>query len=288
MPIDLSASVRSDPQLPGLGSPFVPVGLDGGMLRSAVHPHPPALVYAIGDVHGMDDLLAEMLDAIDHDADARGRPATVVFLGDVVNRGPHTRQVLDRLCAGPARPQHRWIVLRGNHEQAMLDAVTTGDEVRFRRWLKMGGLQSLASYGGTRKHASPDRARALIDPAHVEFLAGLPLTHVVGAYLFVHAGVEPGVPLRKQRPRKLMTIRGSFLKKPHGLPYVVVHGHTPSAGGPLVGPGRIGLDTGACTSGTLTALAIEPDTDGRRFLCVSAGRRPGKPAAPARISNGPR
>jgi serine/threonine protein phosphatase 1 len=226
------------------------------------------LVYAVGDIHGMDDLLAEMLAVIESDAAARRRLAVVVFLGDVVNRGPHTRQVLDRLAAGPSRPGQHWIVLRGNHEQAMLDAVTMGDEASFRRWMKMGGMESLASYGGTRKHATPDRARDLIDPVHVGFLATLPLTHVVGDHLFVHAGVEPGVPLHQQRPRKLMTIRGAFLKKAHRLPYMVVHGHTPTIGDPLLGPGRIGVDTGACTTGILTAVAIGPHAGERRFLRV--------------------
>jgi serine/threonine protein phosphatase 1 len=246
---------------------------DGRAALWAAEPHAPSaepLIYAIGDIHGMDGLLAEMLSAIEADAAARARPATVVFLGDVVNRGPQTRQVLDRLADGPSRPGQQWIVLRGNHEQAMLDAVTMGDEVIFRRWMKMGGMESLASYGGTRKHATPARARDLIDPAHVEFLATLPLTHVVGDHLFVHAGVEPGVPLEQQRARKLMTIRGAFLKKAHRLPYMVVHGHTPTVGDPLLGPGRIGVDTGACSTGILTAVAIGPNAGERRFLRVGA------------------
>ena len=239
-----------------------------------VQPQP--LIYAVGDIHGRDDLLTEMLGVIGADATSRGLPSVVVFLGDVVNRGPHTRQVLDRLAGGPTDPNQQWIVLRGNHEQAMLDAMTGGDPASFRRWMKMGGLQSLASYGGTARHATPERARKLIDPAHMRFLAALPLTHVVGEHLFVHAGVEPGVPLRRQRPRKLMSIRGAFLKKPHGLPYMVVHGHTPTTGSPLLGPGRIGVDTGACVTGILTALAIGPEPGDRRFLNVVAAKAPGE------------
>ena len=247
----------------------------------AAEPRAPAvagLVYAIGDIHGMDDLLAEMLAAIDADAAAHGLPATVVFLGDAVNRGPQTRQVLDRLAGGPYRPDRRWIVLRGNHEQAMLEALTIDDEGRFRRWLKMGGMHSLASYGGTLKDATPGRARELIGGVHVDFLAGLPLAHVAGAHLFVHAGVEPGVPLHLQRAQMLMTIRGAFFRQAHCLPYTVVHGHTRTAGRPLLGPGRIGVDTGAYATGILTALAIGPLPADPRFIRVAGSHRPARGA----------
>jgi serine/threonine protein phosphatase 1 len=228
------------------------------------------LVYGVGDVHGMADLLSHLLAEIEADSALYGQPATVVFLGDVVNRGAQTRQVLDRLIAGPARPGDRWIVLRGNHEQMMLDALTSGDPFTFRRWLKMGGAQTLASYGGTRRRATQERARELVGSAHLRFLAGLPLMHIAGEYLFVHAGVEPGVPLHRQDAARLLTIRGRFLKKAHGLPFTVIHGHTPSDGDPVLGPGRIGVDTGAYYTGVLTAVAIEPKRRGQRFLRVPA------------------
>lgn len=231
-------------------------------------PEQALLIYGIGDVHGMNDLLTVLLAAIEVDAAARGLPATIVFLGDVVNRGAQTRQVLDRLVAGPTRPGDRWIVLRGNHEQSMLDALTAGSAEIFQRWMKMGGAQTLESYSCNRKKASQDRARALVDPGHVRFLASLPLMHISGNHLFVHAGVEPGVPLQRQEASKLLTIRGPFLKKPHGLPFTVVHGHTPTGGRPRLGPGRIGVDTGAYFTGILTAVAIEPDQPGPRFISV--------------------
>ncbi len=230
------------------------------------------LVYGIGDVHGMNDLLSHLLAEIESDSAIWGHPATVVFLGDVVNRGGQTRQVLDRLIAGPTRPGDRWVVLRGNHEQMMLEALTAGGAATFRRWLKMGGVQTLASYGGTRKQATPERARELVDPGHVRFLEDLPLTYIAGDYLFVHAGVEPGVPLQQQDAAKLLTIRGRFLKQAHGLPFTVIHGHTPSDGRPILGPGRIGVDTGAYYTGILTAVAIAPKQAGQRFLRVPAPR----------------
>jgi serine/threonine protein phosphatase 1 len=232
-------------------------------------PDDESLVYGIGDVHGMDDLLASLLVAIESDAASYGLPATVVFLGDLVNRGPQTRQVLDRLVAGPTRSCDRWITLRGNHEQLMLDALMSGDPVTFKRWLKMGGDQTLASYGCSRKQMTPERARDAIDSDHISFLADLPLTHLSGEYLFVHAGVEPGVPLTGQQANRLLTIRGRFLKRHHGLPFTVIHGHTPTDGRPTVGPGRIGVDTGAYFSGILTAVAIRPNQDGWRFISVS-------------------
>jgi serine/threonine protein phosphatase 1 len=236
------------------------------------HPEPggDVLVYGVGDVHGMNDLLGALLAAIEADATALGLPATVVFLGDVVNRGAQTRQVLDRLVAGPTRPGDRWIVLRGNHEQMMLDALTPGGSGSFQRWLKMGGEQTLASYGCARKRATPDRGRDLVGANHIRFLTELPLMHIAGDTLFVHAGVEPGVPLQRQEAGKLLTIRGRFLKQPHGLPFTVVHGHTPTNGRPRLGPGRIGVDTGAYFTGILTAVVIESNHGSRRFIRVPA------------------
>lgn len=228
-------------------------------------------IYAVGDIHGADRLLAQMVAAIEADAAASPAPHTVIFLGDAVNRGPHTRQVLDRLIAGPTDPANRWIVLRGNHEQSMLDALAGDDPSAFARWLRRGGRQALASYGAEEQDETPDRARALIGTAHLEFIAALPLLHIAGAYLFTHAGVAPGVRLEDQTAATLMNIRGPFLRKPHGLPYTVVHGHTPTDGEPLCGPDRIGVDTGACVTGVLTAVALDPASASRRFLSVRAG-----------------
>ncbi len=221
-------------------------------------------LYAVGDIHGMDDLLALILAMIA--VDAAGAPATVVFLGDAVNRGPQTRAVLDRLIAGPAESRDRWIVLRGNHEQAMLDALTEAQPTAFSRWLKRGGAATLRSYGGGRKDATPERARALVGRDHLEFLAGRPLMHCEDGHLFVHAGVTPGVPLAEQSPEALMTIRDPFLRKRHRLPYTVIHGHTPTNGQPLLGPRRVGIDTGACLTGVLTAIAIDRTSGAHRFL----------------------
>ncbi len=233
-----------------------------------------AVLYGVGDVHGMHDLLSSLLAEIEADAAAHGLPSTLVFLGDIVDRGPETRLVIDRLMSGPPRSEDRWIVLRGNHEQAMLDALARDDETAFQRWLRIGGKQTLASYGQTGKRITLRQARELIGDHHLGFLADLPLTHISCCCLFVHAGVEPDVTLRKKQPADLLTIRKRFLKKPHGLPFTIVHGHTPTDGHPLMGPGRIGVDTGAYMTGILTAVAIEQGQSVQRFLNTRARTRP--------------
>ncbi len=227
-----------------------------------------SLLYGIGDVHGMDDLLGCLLAAIERDSAACDLPATLVFLGDMVDRGGQTRQVLDRLLAGPTRGGDRWIVLRGNHEQLMLDVLTADCPLTFKRWLKMGGAQTMASYGVPRKKATQACARQKVDPRHIRFLGALPLMHVAGDYLFVHAGIEPEVPLQQQEASNLLTIRRRFLKKPHGLPLTVIHGHTPTDGDPRLGQGRIGVDTGAYSTGILTAVVLGPGQGSRRFISV--------------------
>lgn len=227
-----------------------------------------SLVYAIGDIHGMYDLMTAMLAKIENDARSLGLPATIVFLGDLVNRGPKTRQVIDHVLAGPRENDFNWIALRGNHEQIMLDALQSGRPAAFQNWLGKGGIQTLSSYGASNHDLNLDEARRLIGPAHKAFLSSLPLTLVIGKRLFVHAGVEPGVPLDQQSAKNLMSIRGPFFERPHGLPYTVVHGHTPVGPYPLLGPGRIGLDTGAVTTGILTAAAFGPGKRDLRFLRV--------------------
>ncbi len=226
-----------------------------------------APLYAVGDVHGCDGLLEEMLAAIRLDAARSGGAAQIVFLGDLVNRGPGTRSVLARLSAGPEQPSEQWIVLRGNHEDTMLDGLARGGPA-FQRWLRKGGVETLRSYGLARREMNWEAARAAVDPAHVTFLAGLPHVHRDNELLFVHAGIRPGVALADQSPVDLVSIRGPFLSRPHGLGVLVVHGHTPTKGRPGMRPGRINLDTGAVTTGILTAAAFDADRRAVRFLQV--------------------
>lgn len=227
-------------------------------------------VYAIGDIHGRLDLLLELEGMIRDDL-ARAKPArsVAVYLGDYVDRGPESRAVLDHLLDRPP-PVDEVVHLLGNHEDAMrrfLDDRWIGES-----WVGFGGRETLESYG-----VSPDRrlpqekwmreaqiafARALPE-RHRAFLDDLQLWHVEGGYLFVHAGIRPGVPLELQDREHLIWIRHEFLESEADHGHVVVHGHSIRRA-PEIRPNRIGIDTGACFSGRLTALVLEGTE--RRFL----------------------
>jgi serine/threonine protein phosphatase 1 len=212
--------------------------------------------YGVGDIHGMRielDLLLEMIDA---DAEAQAQPKTLVFLGDLVNRGPASRQVLERLIEGPRQTNQTWIILRGNHDQLFVDAIVGKSEAAFDEMIRKGGGATLASYGLRRKDASLARARRVVPAEHLRFLENLPVSYVSGEYFFVHAGVDPDRPIDDQSAKTMMTIREPFLRRAHRLRCTVVHGHVPSSNGPMIAPGRIGVDTEAHASGILTAVAL--------------------------------
>jgi len=218
-------------------------------------------VYAIGDIHGRADLLADLLAQLKADAAGYGGHITFVGMGDYIDRGRESMQVVELLCS--ALPAN-WgkVFLRGNHEQAMLDFL---DDPRRNEWLAWGGLEALASYNiqpfGARgirdTHAlAAELNHTLRDTKHNDFYNSTVLSYVCGGYAFVHAGVRPRMPLDKQLPSDLLFIREDFLGRPHGLPYRVVFGHTilPDV---LLADDRIGLDTGAFQSGMLSAVALE-------------------------------
>ena len=228
-------------------------------------------IYAVGDIHGMSALLEAMIVRIEQDAAAIGAPARVVFLGDAINRGPNSRQVVERLLGGPQRPGDRWVVLRGNDEQALLDGLD--DEAAFAKFLRKGGAQTLLSYGLSGTGMTRAGARAAIPPAHLAFMSRLPLTCRTESHVFVHAGVRAGREIEAQEPADLMTLREPFFSHAAHLPWTVVHGHTPSAGAPVVARGRIGVDTGACLTGVLTGVVIAADAP-PRFLSVRSRPSP--------------
>jgi len=202
-----------------------------------------APVVAIGDVHGCASLLERELEK-HYDTGAE-----LVFLGDLIDRSPEPngdRLVLERVWELQQHPD-RWglanvVVLRGNHEQMLVDALAEEEPGKARDlWEFNGGDPKLLPFA----------------EKHREWLEGLPLTAIRGQYLFVHAGVRPGVPLEEQRQDDLLWIRKPFLSRDHGLPYTVVHGHTITKDHRVdERPWRINLDTGAFTTGILTSLCL--------------------------------
>jgi serine/threonine protein phosphatase 1 len=240
-------------------------------LRSSLQPRVPAgtRLYAVGDVHGQADLLDRLLGLIAEDAGRRIAPRTVVvFIGDYVDRGEGVRTVVDRLTAGPPPgplADAEWIPLRGNHEDYLMRFLA--DPAVLPRWLANGGAETLRAYVGEFAHLLDEpwelqrRFYRALPVEHLRFFTNLSLSHAEGDYLFVHAGIRPGVPLDRQTATDLMWIRDDFLfsEADHGR--VVVHGHT-QVTRPELRPNRIAIDTGAYRSGCLTALVLEGTEQG--------------------------
>ena len=214
-------------------------------------------VYAIGDIHGCLDRLHALHAAIADDLAARPVATPLLLhVGDYVDRGPDSAGVVRLLAAGPPLPGLATVNLMGNHERTMLDALD-GIGPSATDWMISGGREALASWGG-----DPDAPRttwpAHVPPADTGFLRALPLHHQVGGYLFVHAGIRPGVALAAQADQDLITIRNSFLYSEQDFGVVVVHGHTPRMA-PEIRHNRIGIDTGAVFGGKLTCAVLEAD-----------------------------
>lgn len=219
-------------------------------------------IYAIGDIHGRDDLFAELIDLIRADIAARG-PARVslILLGDLVDRGPRSAEVVERAL----RLREEFDDLRlliGNHEECFLAALT-GDVQRVRYFMRIGGEATIRSYWNSDLDLTEatfeevaHRLPAMVPPAHVEFLGGGEDVIEIGDYAFVHAGIRPGVALHKQDRGDLRWIRDDFLNdlRDHGV--MIVHGHT-IRDEVDEWPNRIGIDTGAYKSGVLTAIVLE-------------------------------
>jgi serine/threonine protein phosphatase 1 len=232
---------------------------------------PGELVYAIGDIHGRADLLASLLAQIAADAakSVGVRRRSLVFVGDYIDRGPDSRRVVELLLRALPRDFDVHF-LKGNHEAIMLDFVE--DPSRLGQWLANGAEATFRSYGVdvvglVRGGAEPEIWRraflAAFPEEHRRFFESLELAVSLGDYLFVHAGIRPGVPLEAQNPQDLIWIRGEFLRSEADFGKVVVHGHTPTAL-PDMRANRIGIDTGAVFTNRLTALRLEGGS--RRLL----------------------
>jgi serine/threonine protein phosphatase 1 len=212
-------------------------------------------ILAIGDIHGRLDLLEGIAAKID--ARTESPSCLELYLGDYIDRGPCSRQVIDFLIDRQSR--RPMICLAGNHEEMLLEAL---DGRHLAAWAKLGGGPTAFSYGLKpailSSLAPEDAAKALRDevPAtHIEFIRNMPLWHQDGDYIFVHAGLRPGLPPEQQSRRDLLWIRDSFLKHRGSFGGVVIHGHTPVRE-PDFRPNRINIDTGAYMSNRLTCLSI--------------------------------
>ena len=220
-------------------------------------------VYAIGDIHGRLDLFQQLLRQLETDVGSRGSRSTrIVLLGDLIDRGPHSRQVLELARLIQRNNQGRVVVLCGNHEELLL-ASADGHADAQRLWLECGGDATLRSYGldpvGFVKLSPEKRAFTLqkhVGPDMLCWLAGLPTYWRNGDYFFCHAGVRPGVPLENQRREDLLWIRREFLESQSHHGAVIVHGHC-EVGDVDVRTNRIGVDTGAYRSGELTAVGLQ-------------------------------
>lgn len=215
------------------------------------------LVYAVGDIHGHArelSLLLRRIEADARDAVAHERPL-LIFLGDYVDRGPDSRGVIDAVLEVEAAGAFEVAALKGNHEDALIRFLY--DPAYSDAWMANWGEATLRAYGVEPCSGAGVRARflAALPERHRKFLDRLSLSHTVGDYHFVHAGVRPGVPLEAQDERDLLWIRQEFLKSDAAFGKVVVHGHTP-AHAPQVRANRIGIDTGCYFTGVLTAVRL--------------------------------
>jgi serine/threonine protein phosphatase 1 len=218
-------------------------------------------IYAIGDIHGRLDLLDELLARISSDIALRptARPL-YVFLGDYIDRGSASRETIDRLIEHGKT--HESVFLKGNHELIAIKCLS--DRGLFDQWLRLGGLETLVSYGvpaetlanGKQIAELQSAFHGALPQAHFRFFRDLKNSFECGDFFFAHAGVKPNVELSRQKENDLLWIRGEFLTSKDDFGKIVVHGHTP-AREIEVGPNRINIDTGAFATGRLSCLVLE-------------------------------
>lgn len=232
------------------------------------------VIYAIGDVHGRDDLLRDLHEHIRdyHQMMYRGEDAELIHLGDYIDVGEHSREVIDRLMLG--LDGFQFTCLLGNHEAMLLECLASDNRQAWYTWLSNGGEETLASFGMSLRFGGydPDELLVSVGEDRVAWLKTLPLYKTVKPYLFVHAGIAPGVPIDQQRPKDMLWIRSRFLDSDEEHGYVVVHGHTPGDE-PVMRANRIRIDTGATSNGVLTAAVLDGSASP---IFLRAAGRPGK------------
>ena len=219
-------------------------------------------LYAVGDVHGRLDALDLLVTAIREEPVGAFRPV-LIMLGDYVDRGPASRQVIEALIRLESDAALETRFIRGNHEETMLSFL--GEPSLGATWCSFGGVETLLSYGVVAPlmgdppeawEAAREAFAAALPASHVRFLQALEPAVEYGDYFFTHAGVRPGVELDEQDPHDLMWIRDDFLRGSATFSKCIVHGHTPEADA-FVSDRRIGVDTGAYATGRLSAIVLD-------------------------------
>lgn len=239
-------------------------------------------LYAIGDIHGQKTMLEDALARIDRDG---GGAASVVFVGDYVDRGPDSAGVIETLVQGRAGGRD-WVCLKGNHDRLFewfIDPVGPKADPHLLvgyHWFhdRIGGAETIGSYGvdlpeRIRTYELARQVRAAVPDSHADFLRGLKLTHREGGLMFVHAGIRPGVPLDAQDEEDLVWIRDPFLDDPRDHGALIVHGHT-ALDHPQHHGNRVNLDGGAGYGRPLVPAVFE---DGQAWLLTETGRQPLSP-----------
>lgn len=227
-------------------------------------------IYAIGDIHGRLDLLDKILAVCAADTATRPIERLIyVFLGDYIDRGTWSRETIDRLIEHGAA--FELIFLKGNHELIAINCLR--DPTLIDQWFRLGGRETLASYGVASDILS-DRKKTVetqlafhnaLPQSHIRFFRELKKSFTYGDFFFVHAGVRPDIELTKQTEKDLLWIRAEFLNSNQDFGKIIVHGHTPIKNID-VRSNRINIDTGAFATGVLTCLVIE----GERLSVLSA------------------
>ena len=221
-------------------------------------------IYVVGDIHGRADLLDRVAAKIDTHSSANPGPQSLeVFLGDYIDRGPHSRDVIERLVQRSRL--HTMIFLKGNHENYVCEFLKRPSVLA--NWSQNGGLETLLSYGLRPSMRPSDTEQtnlatafaSLLPKTHKQFFAQLKMSFSCGGYFFAHAGVNPAFSLAQQREEDLLWIRDNFLYCESDFGQIVVHGHTPVAE-PDIRTNRINIDTGAYATGRLTCLVLERDS----------------------------
>lgn len=203
-------------------------------------------IFAIGDIHGCFSMLEKLIDEIPLNPEAD----RLVFIGDYIDRGPHSMEVVDYIIA--LQDEYRVTCLLGNHEEMLMDYLERPNEETRSLFFLNGGGETAGSYN---RRGKGDGKLIDVPEEHQSFFKSLPLWHETEDYLFVHAGVRPKIPLEKQSRADLLWIRTEFIYASHGLGKTVIFGHTPF-GAPFMADDKIGIDTGAVYGGNLTCIEL--------------------------------